>query len=477
MYAMEQRAARSENGTEPQFLQAPRLLVTAYLLHLVLPGLLLLDVVAAWWRGEIAVELWDAETAVAGLSALWLVTGVGALFLSRDRQHFVQRILKPLLSIYGIYLVLILVEVFIQATVRLTPPIPGLLSPGRRQVVSVDPGIFPGVHGTKTLTTNEWGLRGPMPPKQEPLYRILAIGGSTTICTALDDSEAWPQVLMEEMNAAQQSYPVWVGNAGVIGKNAVDHLVLLQWLPAVIHVDMVIFLIGVNDLQAGLISEGTSTQASMERAAGFRGDLPPGTRWRSWYPYYRRLQLFQLVRAAARTLQQRFAHSTSERPFDITAVRERRAASRITPLPDLHTGLEEYRGRLLSLASQCRDLDVRCLFLTQPSMWRSDLSPVEQGLLWLGYVGRGENLKAYVSPGDLARAMDAYNRTLLDVCEQNGLECYDLVSYVPKDTSAFYDDVHFNEAGAWVVAQTLKQYLLSKAPFAEQAKSSGASSP
>ncbi len=63
--------------------------------------------------------------------------------------------------------------------------------------------------------------------------------------------------------------------------------------------------------------------------------------------------------------------------------------------------------------------------------------------------------------------MDAYNRELLDLCEQDNLECLDLAPSVPKDVSSFYDDVHFNEGGALAVADLIVDYLMSTAPFSE----------
>jgi hypothetical protein len=62
--------------------------------------------------------------------------------------------------------------------------------------------------------------------------------------------------------------------------------------------------------------------------------------------------------------------------------------------------------------------------------------------------------------------MDLYNRRLIETCGQSGLDCYDLASVVPKDTSALFDDCHFNEQGARIVADRLSQYLLSRSPFA-----------
>jgi lysophospholipase L1-like esterase len=459
-----------EGPNQPQFPYNSNVLFIAYLLHFVVPAFLLLDVVNAWWRGQIALEKWSTDDFVGGLSALWLVTGLGALFLSRDRQRFLNRIFKPLLAIYTIYLMLILIEGFAQATVHLPAPIPSPYTHGRTIIGPLDPNIYPGMHGTKTITINSLGFRGPMPPKQhERAYRIAAIGGSSTICTALDDSEEWPHLLMQEMNASQAGYPVWVGNFGVSSTNTVNHLVVLQWLPGIVQADMWIFLVGVNDLSVTLGFEGAPTQAFLEKRAGYEAELPSGTRWRSQYPYYRRLQILRLSRRAAITLMERYIRPRIDRlPYNITVARENRAAAPVVSLPDLHTGLEEYRGRLLELAARCRALEVRCLFMTQPSMWRSDLSPAEQHLLWFGAVGRGVNQKGYISVADLAQSMDAYNRLLLDVCQQNGLECYDLASHVPQDSSSFYDDVHFNESGARVVAEDLKRYLLSRPPFAKK---------
>jgi hypothetical protein len=448
----------------------PRFLFVAYLFHLLLPAFLLVDVLTAWWRGEMPDQSRSTAAFAGGFSALWLVTALGGLFLSRDRQHFLLRIYKPLLTICAVYLLLICIEVVAQVTVGLKPPIPGAYTEGRSVMGPLDPGIYPGVRGTKSLTINRLGLRGPMPPNQnDRAYRIVAIGGSTTICLALDDSEEWPHLLMKEMNASQQSYPVWVGNAGVSGKNAVDHLLLMQWLPGIVHADMLIFMVGMHDMEASVASDGTPTQALLERNAGYQGDLPSRTRWTGLYPYYRRLQLFRLIRWAGLILKYRLLGSAIDRGLDIDvkAYRQKRAAHAIVPLPDLDTGLEEYRGRLLALATRCRSLALRCLFLTQPSMLRSDLSPAEEQLVWFGYIGQWHDPVGYVSVAGLAQAMDAYNGALLEVCQQDGLECYDLASHVPKDTSSFYDGVNFNEAGARLVAHELQRYLLSEVPFAK----------
>jgi lysophospholipase L1-like esterase len=437
-----------------------RLLLAMYLLHLLVPGLLLLDVLTSLTP----VRNLGGDAMVGVLAALWLVGGLGLLLL-RNRRAFLQHVAPLLVTFYSVVLMSLIAEGLL-GFLGITASIRGASGqPYTKTITAMDPAITPGVSGKKTFTINRLGLRGPMPPSPGSAYRILAIGGSTTICANLDDSEEWTHLTMQQLNAQQKNQPVWVGNAGSAGRNTVHHLVLMQWFPATLKVDMVVFLIGVNDLTATTAFEGGPTQEMMEQDAGYEGELPPGTHWRSVYPRYRRLKLSQLIRMAAFNLRQRIRGAGPMPLVDLPTYRKLRAAGPVVPLPDLTTGIKEYRNRIIALAGRCRDLQLRCLFLTQPSMWRSDQSPRELSLFWTGYTGRIEHPKGFISAADLARGMDLYNRTLLDTCQASGLECYDLAASIPKDTSAFFDEMHFNEAGAQLVARHLTQYILSRPPF------------
>ena len=78
------------------------------------------------------------------------------------------------------------------------------------------------------------------------------------------------------------------------------------------------------------------------------------------------------------------------------------------------------------------------------------------GVLWDIAVSRG-----YVSAPELGRAMAAYNQVLLAVCREDQLECYDMAAAIPKDTSAFSDESHYNDNGARLVADYLAERLLA----------------
>jgi hypothetical protein len=91
-----------------------------------MPAFLLLNTVTARLREQIALEPVSPQAAVAAISALWLIAGLGFLFLSRNRQAFVAKVATPLLNIYMVCLAL----GFVEALIRLmdfTPPIPSIV--------------------------------------------------------------------------------------------------------------------------------------------------------------------------------------------------------------------------------------------------------------------------------------------------------------------------------------------------------------
>lgn len=56
-----------------------------------------------------------------------------------------------------------------------------------------------------------------------------------------------------------------------------------------------------------------------------------------------------------------------------------------------------------------------------------------------------------------------------------GVECIDLAARVPRDAVHFWDDAHFSEAGAGVVAEVVVRHLLATRPLAGMRRSAVAS--
>lgn len=440
------------------------ILLGAYLAHLVVP---LVFVAASLQAVHVdAGGVWEKVIIVGG--TLWILVVLGALAFSRNRRDFLDRVAGPLTAVYAIYFSLGLVELGTEIWFRRINAAPLNYPPGMKRVVDRSRLGLRGVPPIMTYSVNELGLRGPSPPREGRVHKIIMVGGSTTECAALDDSQEWPHLVMQIMNDQQKQRFVWVGNAGVSAATTVDHFFWLKRLPVLSQADLLVFLIGINDLQATLDFGGAPTQKVLEYRAERQAEHaayesnPQET-------FFRRARLFALVKESLHNLpailRRLRGNSTREPKLQFAMLKARRAS--LVPVPDLRVGLQEYAQRIRSLEYECRARGVRCAFLTQPVMWRADLPPDEQNLLWMGWVGWKAHRRGYASLADLALAMDAYNQALLSVCREDHLECYDLASSVPRDTSAFYDDCHFNTGGARLVAQFLGTRLLATPPFWE----------
>ena len=322
-------------------------------------------------------------------------------------------------------------------------------------------GIMPGISGPSRFSTNRLGMRGS--EWEEDSYRILAVGGSTTLDTYLSDEETWSAVVMQALNANSPKERYWVGNVGKLGHDTFDHIELLDRLPEAGKVDSWLLLVGANDFARALrASVELRQRLAPSRAFDLGGPMDPTQPWFKQTYIYRSIKA--LVRARSSWLRSRSSSSEgSLRTEDTEGMvyearrRRRRKAPKDYPLPVLDSRIDVYGKQLHRIAARCKDQAVRCIFMTQPTMWAEDMPEELEKWLWDPPIGG-----AAISTADLARGMAAFNQQLLEVCDNESLECLDLASALPKDTSVFYDDCHFNEAGARAVGRLVAEKILSE---------------
>ncbi|HZM01121.1 MAG TPA: hypothetical protein VFD43_12810, partial [Planctomycetota bacterium] len=305
---------------------------------------------------------------------------------------------------------------------------------------------------------------------------LLAIGGSTTECLVLDQGEAWPARLQDELSSGGRK--AWVGNAGRSGHGTREHVVqvpvLLEELPAV---EVLLVLAGSNDLglrlgqdedydPGFLLAEDFESQQIPRAFSEYPRELAAGL------PFYKRTELYARARLLKNLLAGRLGLSADQgrRGEGVTRWREnRRQASAIRErLPDLQASLAEYRRNLGRIVESASQRGVTVVLLTQPTIWRADLGQAERGRLWWGGVGDFQASGARVpfySVEALAEGCAAYNRALLETAQSTGALGFDLAAEIPKTAEMFYDDMHFTEAGASRVAQAVAAFLRERAVF------------
>jgi hypothetical protein len=151
--------------------------------------------------------------------------------------------------------------------------------------------------------------------------------------------------------------------------------------------------------------------------------------------------------------------------------RDRQNAGRIRhDLPDLEMKLAEYAERVNEIIDIARRNEVRILLVTQPTLWSDTLSPAERKLLWAGGPPMGARSEGahFFSVEALAKGMQDYNGTLLEVCRKRDVECLDAAAYMGHTTTVLYDDVHFNERGSAMFAGLLSDLLLETPPLNQE---------
>ena len=353
-----------------------------------------------------------------------------------------------------------------------------VIRPHTRATFHPSPEVLTGVSGPALYAINSQGIRGRELDPTRDEYRILAVGGSTTELLYLDEPETWPALVEASLTHPGMGKPVWVGSVGRSGMNARDHAVQVKFLlrqPP--PLDEVWVLTGVNDLTVALaqgdsyvapapITDPVAERAQIRRAfhvapgslhePGTDDALLPGA------PWYKGTATYQLLKRV------RFATRRASGPVNLVQdprgdillrwrAHRRSASSLLDTLPDLTAALTEYRRNLERIVEVTRASSVRLVLLTQPFAWRAGMSRAEEEKLWLGGVGdfQVESGKPYYTPRVLADGMTKFNETMLAVCRDRDVECVDLASQLPKDTLTFYDDVHFTELGARLVAQAI----------------------
>jgi lysophospholipase L1-like esterase len=344
-----------------------------------------------------------------------------------------------------------------------------LFPPGHSRWLDPAPDIFDGIEGTANFLVNDVGTRGAPPPEHADHF-ILAIGGSSTECMYLDEDETWPYLLQTNLAAALGSgSTVWVGNAGKAGLRTQDHVLQLRRQLAMFpKTDVVVASVGFNDLVRAI--------AETPHYEPFQWEDPDSLEWLFDHAFVdrpRTFEFFPLKRTALRHYYQGVVEALGPPPEptwddkgeNVRAFRAGRSRAILyrDALPDLTVALNEFSLTLRLMAQAADAAGVKLVLVTQPTLWRDDLSPELSRLLWFGAIGQRvftkEPSQEFYSVRALAEAARLYKAGLLRSCAELSLECLDLDALLPKDSTTLYDDVHFNENGAQRAAAELASFL------------------
>ncbi len=420
-------------------------------LVLSVPAVLATDTLAALtsgWRPTGTIE-W------AGCVLIALAMGAALYMLARHRAALRRASGDAVLLVLSSVLAVALLEAgagYLDARLRPEARFFHTRGPQLQQTFQPDPRYIAGITGPSQYTTRANGLRAPEAPPRDAL-RVLFIGGSTTECTYLDDTETWAWGAAGA-TARALDRRVWAGIAAVSGFDTRDHVQFIANSPLVRQADALVVQTGVNDLWRSLAGERDQIDFDRFAPAPRRAADPPAVSRREHRPWWTRANTIQLWHTLRRPAPDP-AQVEGDAGAEYAVRRARRAeAERVRQVPLERVGTESYAARVQALAEAARRRGVPLLLVGQPVLWAGDLSPRIEARCWFGWLEDGR----YLALAALRRYMEEYNEVLRGGAIAHGARYVD-VANMHGQPGLFYDDCHFTELGAQVLAAQVAPVL------------------
>jgi lysophospholipase L1-like esterase len=341
--------------------------------------------------------------------------------------------------------------------------------------------VTPGVNGITRFSANSLGTRGPEPGNE--LVRLLAVGGSTTACTVLDDSEAWPQLLMDRINeSAGNQQTLWVTNSGIDGLNSQHHLMHVMYLiPNLPRLDYVLVFAGLNDVGMWLYAERQDPNY-LDDPSNWSNRIGEAFRVSNFtpddQPLYKHLEVWKRLSIAksrffSRRNRSQAQHSEIIEDAELRWLEQERANRKELTATFVHRAkldtlpatLASYGRTLARIVREARAQGVEPIFMGQ-LLLEPTPGGEENPLFWMGAMDGG---KQYAKDAEVFRLVGQFNQRMREQAELDGVLYLQPPMELYQEEAYFYDGVHLNEAGARVfaswLADNLAPLVLQKASY------------
>ena len=288
-------------------------------------------------------------------------------------------------------------------------------------------------------------LPTPIPEKGENSLRIATLGGSTTHNAHLPYETRYPTILRDNVTRSLPLLQLDVFNAGMdwwtTKHSHVNYVTYLRsWEP-----DLIVVMHGINDLYRSFSPPNYSRGSYDSQWSHFYGPAIRG--------------------AKPRTLLGSIRTSWTAWEFDrrwFSTIRYQEVD--LNPLD--FRSLPEFEANIRSLVQTLQGDGVEVILVTQPSLYRADLSRGERALLWFPQAFCVEHSGLFhrqiPSVTTMASGMHMYNDVTRRVAAETGVLLVDAAEALPRTTEFFVDDVHYTAAGAELLAQVVSGAVINR---------------
>jgi lysophospholipase L1-like esterase len=281
-----------------------------------------------------------------------------------------------------------------------------------------------------------------LPKQRTPgSFRVLALGGSTTYNVGVPPRQNYPYWVQLDLQRQYPSVRIEVLNEGQPWFTTRHSLIAYttyarDWQP-----DLVIMMSGLNDISRSF--------SPRQFAFGSYDDL---------YTHF--------FGAAARgALPQGFLPHLITDHMSITfewhkALRNRNVDYDLSR----YYSVEPFEGNIRKLIHYARADDSKVLLVTEPSLYKENMTHKERVSLWFGdiiaYNSAGRFRRLVASPKSLMRAMQEFNGVTKRIAQSENLPLVEADQMVEKNLTNFVDDVHPTADGARIVGEAVARKII-----------------
>lgn len=282
-------------------------------------------------------------------------------------------------------------------------------------------------HNSLGYRNNEFSLEKP-----GGIFRIVALGGSSTYDVRIEDNEKTFTAQLEKLLKEEYGYKnVEVINAGVPGYNSWEMLANLEFRVLDLNPDMVIIYEGTNDVHARLVEPSAYRGDDSGRRQSWQ--VPPVALWEQstllrilsrMANFTRQVSVDDFV-SAPTFLSWPYEYRQSEEDADPTEILKKN--------PPIY-----FQRNLENMIAIAREHKIKILFAT----WA--YSPY---------------LNDYASKAYYQQGFQENNKVVMEVANSHQVSLFDFAKVMPQDTRYWADGRHSNEAGALVKAGLFAEFI------------------
>jgi lysophospholipase L1-like esterase len=299
---------------------------------------------------------------------------------------------------------------------------------------------------------NSFGFRGEEidKKKQENVYRIFVLGGSTVLNRNVSYEKSFERLLEIKLKGQYQNKRIEVLNAGADGYTSEHSLIDFMFNIKDFDPDMIIVLQGINDMTTSCSPIGYSY-------GGYKPDYSHsfGSISNIIFTYFQDEPLISIHSVFMEEVGMFIKYNLYSDLISVILSKQKEVLP-TKPIDNVDfPSIQSYNRNLNYLIQLTKENNVKLMLINQPTRY----SKKENDTVWFAQRTCSTET-THPSVSSLQRGISIFNEATRKTAEQNSVQFIDLDSQIPKNTKYIVDDAHFTENGNKLISDIIYKYLV-----------------